>query len=181
MNYYTLFLWHLRIILFIQKNSFSFLILPEESALVVILVVALAVALAEALAVALVVALVSAGIQTSFLFCLDQSNAAMLAHGFPYIFCPRKIWSSVFRRDIPPRTAKPLFSVPNARSQICLPRLYLCSCCLHRWQSTPCHLGWQNKWIWKLLWVTNNRCWGERPPSLLDTRTKNNLLYHCHH
>lgn len=56
-----------------------------------VLVVALAVALAEALAVALVVALVSAGIQTSFLFCLDQSNAAMLADGFPRISCPKKI------------------------------------------------------------------------------------------
>ena len=56
-----------------------------------VLVVALAVALAEALAVALVVALVSAGIQTSFLFCLDQSNAAMLADGFPCISCPKKI------------------------------------------------------------------------------------------
>ena len=55
------------------------------------MVVVLAVVLAVALAVALVVALVWAGIQTSFLFCLDQSNAAMLAHGFPYIFCPRKI------------------------------------------------------------------------------------------
>ena len=55
------------------------------------MVLVVALALAEALAVALVVALVSAGIQTSFLFCLDQSNAAMLADGFPCISCPKKI------------------------------------------------------------------------------------------
>ena len=87
MDTYTPFLRQQIIILFVQKNSFNFLILPEESAVVVVLAVALVVALA----VALVVALVWAGIQTSFLFCLDQSNAAMLAHGFPYISCPRKI------------------------------------------------------------------------------------------
>ena len=118
---------------YLYKKKINFLILPEELALVV--------ALAVAVAVALALALVSAGFQTSLLFCLDQSNVALLPRGFPCNTCPRKRWSSVFRRDIRSWTAKPLFSVPNAKSQICLPRLYLYSCCLHWWLSTPCHLG----------------------------------------
>ena len=44
------------------KKKFNLFILPEESTLVV------------ALAVAVALALVSAGIRTSLLFCLDESN-----------------------------------------------------------------------------------------------------------
>ena len=47
-------------------------------------------ALAVALAVVLVAAVALAGVLFFFPFCLDQSNAAMLAHGFPCNACLKK-------------------------------------------------------------------------------------------
>ena len=48
------------------------------------------VALAVALAVVLVAAVALAGVLFFFPFCLDQSNAAMLAYGFPCNACLKK-------------------------------------------------------------------------------------------